>query len=300
MTGNADAHWSIVPAAEFERDASAWDALATSAYPPFMRADFIAPALRQFGIGNERLALCRSSTRAVAMAIVAPRRFAVWETFQPSQLPLGAFVHDGSRPLGELFQTLLRGLPRVAAAVAITQQDPQIVVRPTNTARLRTLDYIETARVVVDKTFDAYWAARGKNLRTNVKRQLARLASENRSARLDVVAAPAGVPAAIVEYGRLESAGWKAAGGTAVAQDNAQGRFYTQVFEAFCARSRARIYRYLVDEQVAAMDLCLEDDGVVVVLKTAYDEAFGSLSPATLMRYAYFRTLFEAGTVRRI
>src|SRR5690242_19424513 len=194
MPGNAEAHWSIVPAAEFDRHSSAWDSLATSAYPPFMQADFISPALRQFGIGNERLAVCKFSTRAVAMAIVAPRRFAVWETFQPSQLPLGAFVHDGSRPLGELLQTLLRGLPRVAAAVAITQQDPQIAARPNETARLRTLDYIDSARVVIDKTFDAYWAARGKNLRTNVKRQLARLASENRSARLAVVNSPAGVP----------------------------------------------------------------------------------------------------------
>ena len=42
----------------------------------------------------------------------------------------------------------------------------------------------------------------------------------------------------------LESAGWKAGSGTAVAPDNAQGRFYRAMLEAFAARGQARIYRY--------------------------------------------------------
>jgi len=196
--------------------------------------------------------------------------------------------------------TLLRALPRVAGVVAITQQDPAIVARPENGPQTSTLDYIDTARIVVDGGFDQYWASRGKNLRTNVKRQRAKLDADKVTMRLDIVDAPEDVAAAIDDYGRLESAGWKAAGGTAVATSNAQGRFYTRVFEAFCGAGKGCIYRLLVDGSVAATDLCIEDAGVVVILKTAYDETFKTISPATLMRHEYFRHLFDGGSVRRI
>ena len=224
----------------------------------------------------------------------------MWETLQPSQLPLGAFVHDGSQMMDGLLRGLLAVLPGIAAIVSITQQDPEIVPRPADNAQLRTLDYIETARVGVQGTFDAYWAKRGKNLRTNVKRAQAKLAQENLRPILDIADTPERVTAAIVDYGRLETAGWKAERGTAVAADNAQGRFYTRVFEAFCGRGKGRIYRFMIGDRVAAMDLCLEDEGVVVVLKTAYDEAFANVSPATLMRHQYFQTLFDSGSVKRI
>ena len=42
------------------------------------------------------------------------------------------------------------------------------------------------------------------------------------------------------------------------------------------------------------------DDEVVVILKTAYDDAFSSVSPATLMRYEYFRSLFDKGGIQCI
>jgi CelD/BcsL family acetyltransferase involved in cellulose biosynthesis len=296
-----DATWQSFPATAIERRATDWDAIVASAgFPPFLRTDFVIPALREFGTGRERLVVYGSQASSSAMAIVSSRRMGIWETFQPSQLPLGAFVRDGRASLEGELHSLIRALPGLAVAIAFTQQDPDLVPRPPDTARLRTLDYIETARVPVEGTFDAYWAARGKNLRTNVKRQRAKLAQESLQATLDVVDAPERVAAAIADYGRLETAGWKAAGGTAVAAENPQGRFYTRVFETFCARGRGRIYRFVIGDKVAAMDLCIEDAGVVVVLKTAYDEAFGNLSPATLMRHEYFRTLFESGSVRRI
>ena len=297
----SDTNWQIFPGNALERHAANWDAIVASAgFPPFLQTAFVIPALAEFGTGRERLAVHGNATSPSAMALVSSRRAGVWETFQPSQLPLGAFVHDGRRSLGDELHALMRALPGLAVAVALTQQDPEIVSRPEDSARLRTLDYIETARVTIEGTFDAYWAARGKNLRTNVKRQWAKLAQENLQARLDVVDAPEQVAAAIVDYGRLETAGWKAAGGTAVAADNAQGRFYTRVFETFCRRGKGCIYRFVIGDKVAAMDLCIEDDEVVVVLKTAYDEAFGNLSPATLVRHEYFRNLFESGSVRRI
>ncbi len=301
MSSATNYRWKTFPVAEFGRRTSDWDAIASvGGYPPFLRSDFLAPAMREFGTGRETLAICDSDGHPVAMGLFSRKMTSAWETFQPSQLPLGAFVHDGARSLENVLDALLPALPGVAAVAAITQQDPVIVGRPADSPRLRTLDYIETARVVVTGSFDDYWAARGKNLRHNVKRQRVKLNDDGVPVRLEIVENRDAVAAAIVDYGRLESAGWKAGVGTAVAADNAQGRFYTSVFESFCAKGTGRIYRYVVGDKVVAMDLCIEDAGVLVILKTAYDETLKNVSPASLMRHEYFRPIFDGGAVKRI
>jgi CelD/BcsL family acetyltransferase involved in cellulose biosynthesis len=185
-------------------------------------------------------------------------------------------------------------------ALALTQQDPASVARPPESMLVETLDYIETAALSLDGTFDDYWAARGKNLKHNVKRQRAKLQEQAIQLSLDMVDAPDGVDAAIADYGRLESAGWKAAEGTAVGPDNAQGRFYRSMFESFCRMGKGRIFRYRFGDQVVAMDLCIERAGVLVVLKTTYDETVKVVSPATLMRYEIVKQLFDEKRLARV
>ena len=73
------------------------------------------------------------------------------------------------------------------------------------------------------------------------------------------------------------------------------------MLEAFARRGAARVYRYFIGERLAAMDLCVEGGGCVVVLKTAYDESLGgTLSPALLMREEACRDIFEDGRFERI
>lgn len=67
---------------------------------------------------------------------------------------------------------------------------------------------------------------------------------------------PDDIAQAIADYGLLESAGWKAEGGTAIHPDNAQGRFYRAMLENFCRQGRGRVYRYRFDDKVVAVDLC--------------------------------------------
>jgi hypothetical protein len=195
---------------------------------------------------------------------------------------------------------LLKALPGIPFSVALTQQDPWLREVPSAGKSLEILPYIDTAWVVVDTDFDSYWNARGKNLRQNVKRQLAKLAAEGTAAELEVLETEADIADAIEDYGRLESAGWKSEGGTAVGADNPQGRFYQTVFARMCRDGLGRIYRFRLADRVAAMDLCVEQGDVMVILKTAYDESFKSVSPASLMRYEYFRRIFEMRRVRRI
>ena len=289
------------PIADFVQRAPEWDGIVSAGdYPSFLRSEFLIPALREFGTGREILVSLGSDGHPAAMAMFSSKLPGVWECFQPSQLPLGAFVQDRGCSLEAILDSLLPALPGIAAVLAVTQQDPAIVGRPVDSPRLRTLDYIDTARVVIAGGFDVYWAARGKNLRHNIKRQRAKLNEEGVRVRLEIVETSEAVPAAIAEYGHLETAGWKAGTGTAVAGDNAQGRFYTSVFESFCGKGQGRIYRYVFGQKVVAMDLCIEDAGVLVILKTAYDETLKSMSPASLMRHDYFQRIFLEGSIKRV
>jgi hypothetical protein len=102
------------------------------------------------------------------------------------------------------------------------------------------------------------------------------------------------VAAAIADYGRLETTGWKSGIGTAVDAANPQGRFYQGMLEAFCRRGDGCILRYWFDDKVVAMNLCIEGFGVMIILKTAYDEALGNqYSPAFMMLEETCRQLFD-------
>ena len=192
-----------------------------------------------------------------------------------------------------------------ALMLGLTQCDPMLMARP---GGAHSFDYIRTARITVQGTFDDYWNARGKNLRNNLKKQRNRLRQDGIATRLEIVRASEDMAGAVADYGRLETTGRKATEGTAVAADNDQGRFYRTMLEALARRGAASVYRYWLDglagpevSRLAAMDLCVEGGGCIVILKTAYDEALGpQLSPALLMREDATRGLFDEGRFERI
>jgi CelD/BcsL family acetyltransferase involved in cellulose biosynthesis len=165
---------------------------------------------------------------------------------------------------------------------------------------LRTIDYIETGWVDVRGSFDNYWKSRGKHLQQNMRTQRTRLAREGINASLEVATHPELVAAAIVDFGRLETAGWKGAAGTALHTDNNQGKFYRAAMTDFCRIGAGRIYRYRFGDRVVAVDLCVESSDVQVLLKTTHDGSFRGLSPSSLMRQEAYRQIFEEGRLRRI
>jgi len=293
--------WTLFPITQFGQFASTWDALSTDVGGlPFLHSRFILPLCDSFGDGNLKIAVCESTQGPLAVGVLSRRGVSHWETFQPSQIPLGAWVMRADLDFEHLLATLAKSLPGVALIIGITQQDPGCVRRPQESSFLRTLDYIQTARVLVTGSFDEYWNLRGKNLRHNMKRQRARLAQDGVATRLEILTRAEDVASAIADYGRLESMGWKVAGGTAISPDNVQGRFYRSMLEAFCYAGQGRIYRYHFGEHLVAVDLCIEGGGALVILKTTYDESIKTFSPASLMRQEAFGRLFEERKIKRI
>jgi CelD/BcsL family acetyltransferase involved in cellulose biosynthesis len=228
------------------------------------------------------------------------RQKGIWQTFQPSQLPLGAWVTNGNVDLVLACNELVRRLPGLTLGIGASQLDPRIQARPDESAKIRTQDYIQTAWVDIEGSFETYWEARGKNLKQNTRKQRNKLQAEGIATRIECITALGDVKKAVEDYGLLESAGWKAADGTAILPDNAQGHFYRKMLENFCSMGRGRIYRYWFDDKVVAMDLCIQDDAAIVILKTAYDESYKAVSPSTLMRQDEFQQLFEEQKFPRI
>lgn len=295
-------NWTLTPASAFAAHAAQWQRLnADSLRSPLLETDFVAPLLQQFGSGREWLATCECDGQIVAMAIVARRKRGAWETFQPSQQPLGLWLSRPGLALPALMDSLLRALPGTPLVLGLTQCDPLLAPPPAPGKRLALLPYIDTARITVGGSFDAYWAARGKNLRSNLKKQRAKLLKEGVATRLQVDRAPQQMAQAVADYGQLESAGWKAHGGTAIHPDNAQGRFYLAMLEGYARRGAASVCRYYFAERLVAMDLCIEGDGSLIVLKTTYDERLSAqYSPALLMREECCQQLFNEARFARL
>jgi CelD/BcsL family acetyltransferase involved in cellulose biosynthesis len=301
MSAGAAVHWDLRPGADWPAVAPLWDRLNGDAGGlPFFAAAFVAPLLEHFGRGDEIVAIARRGDRPVAGAILAPAGRGRVATFQPAQMPLGPWLVANGENGIELADALLRRLPGLTLGLGLSQVDPLLQPRPGRTARVDTLDYIETGWVDVAGSFDTYWEARGKNLRTNMRKQRSKLEGEGVGLHFETLTDPGDVPAAIAEYGRLESAGWKGEMGTSIAPDNVQGRFYTAMLRNFCALGRGRIWQLRFGDKVVAMDLCIESDDTLVVLKTTFDPEYRNVSPAFLMRQEAFRQVFDAGRLRRI
>jgi CelD/BcsL family acetyltransferase involved in cellulose biosynthesis len=294
--------WTLRPASEFGAASAQWMQLhARCQGSPMLAAQFVAPLITEFGSGAELLAACEHGGRTVAMALIAPQGRGAWASFQPAQAPIGLWLQEDAVALSDLLAALMSALPGLPLVFGLTQCDPDLLARPADSHQLRTMDYIDTARITLAGSFDDYWNARGKNLRSNLKKQRAKLDKDAVALRMQISRDVQDVADAVADYGRLESAGWKAGGGTAVSAGNAQGRYYCAMLEGFCRRGAGSIYRYWFGEQLVAMDLCIEDERQIIVLKTTYDESVpNSLSPTLLMREEACRALFAEGRFARL
>jgi CelD/BcsL family acetyltransferase involved in cellulose biosynthesis len=296
-----DYRWKLLPAAELARHRDAWDELlGKTCRHAFLSSGFLLQALKDFAQGDELLAVASTADGWLAAAIVKPRGWGRWASFQPSQLPLGPVLATPGTDITHLAQSLRRALPGPALALGLTQLDEDLFPPPAPSEGLKVLPYIQTAWVDVDRPFDTYWEERGKNLRQNTRKQRRKVEASGSLPRLECLQAEADVAGAVAEFGVLEASGWKAEAGTAIDEQNVQGQFYRGALAEAARGGQLRIYRYRFGDEVVAMDLCVTQRDSIVILKTAYHTAHQAVSPSTLMREEQFKALFEEGRFKRI
>lgn len=194
----------------------------------------------------------------------------------------------------------MRSLPGYAVQFGVLQQDPKCagLSLEGNSNWVEKLDYLQTARIPLEGTFQEYWAAREDRLRRNNDRLRRRMTEKGSTPEFVVIRDPARVRDAVLDCGRLESSGWKASVGTAMSADDPQGRFYRAVLEYYCRRSEGVIYQLRVGGQVVATDLCLTRREMSIVLRTTYDEDWKAYAPGVLLREDIIRSLYAEGRVR--
>lgn len=281
--------------------AAEWDRLnAIRGDLPFLRAHAVALALDIFGNGSERLLVGRRNSIIEALFVVVPAGALRWQTFQPSQLPLGAWVSEPTLSLANLVRSAMRGPLGLCLVFSVTQVDPHLVLREEEAADSHYGDYIDTGWIDIVGSFEEYWNARGKNLRQNMRKQRTKLAAEGITLTMRSLHNPEDMAPAVERYGTLESAGWKANEGTAIHGNNSQGVFYRKLLENSALRDEALVFELLFGDRVVATNLCLKSKKTFVVLKTTYDESIKSYSPAFLLRQMELERLFQEKHVVRL
>jgi len=287
---------------EFDAHRDEWDRLNRQRDNHLLLdSQFVGGLVQHFASRHTLLGISQDSLRP-GIALVEPSRWGFWQTFTPSQSIVGLIqLENRMDQLGQI-RTLMGSLPGYALSFSITQQDPEIPSRVDVMGQEATecIAYMQTVRLTLSGTFEEYWKRRSKNLSHNLSRQRRRLTEQNNRLELVAYRDPTDIAACVARYGTIESAGWKAEAGTAIAPDNAQGLFYRQVLEAFCRRGEGIVYELVLDGKTIASDLCLERNGTLIILKTTYDESIKGLSPGLLMHQNIFELLFQEGRIKVI
>ena len=286
----------------FDQYRQMWDAInRTQGNHILLDSTFVGLLIRHFS-SNETLLGISANSNSPGVVVVTRSRKGFWQTFQPSQAPLGLCVFSDGDNVQDRIQELMRSLPGYAVGFSVLQQDPDYTAFRSldESEKAEVVDYIRTPRLTLEGNFPDYWKGRGKNLVHTLSRQRRRLAERGIQLELVVDRDPDQVSNCIQEYGQLEAVGWKGREGTAVTAGNHQALFYEELLKNFCSQGEAVIYRLLMNGKTIASDLCLQRDAKMMILKTAYDEGIQGISPGMLMHEEIFKALFCQGKIKVI
>jgi len=293
--------WAIHPLDRLDTHADAWSEICSEHYRshPLLDLKFLRPLIRHFADKHVFLAVDRDERRIQSLLIVQRKRWGVWETFTPSQLPVCPAVTRRTGDWLQAWRALLPALPGYAGLLGALRYDPLYYPEPpTDDDRLESVEYATTMSVDLGGGFAAYWQSRKKKLRDNVSRYFRRMQSDGLACRFDAITEPDAVRNATDGYGELETAGWKGREGTALRADNVQGRFYADVLTNFAENSGACVFGLYADDVLVASRLAIAQNGMLVFLKTTYDERFSRYAPGRLLLHRVLERLCDIPDVR--
>jgi CelD/BcsL family acetyltransferase involved in cellulose biosynthesis len=285
--------WETYPAiAWFPKFAEDWDRLNTQLYKrhPFFDSRFVGPLLDYFARGRERLCIYRANGVISGALILRADGIGRWSSFLPSQAQASAILLDDAC----LLQSLLKTLPGFAWEIEFYAIDPRY---SPDFSRLELPKIIsanaDTIGIHPDISFTDFWNKRSKNVRANIRRYLNRAKKEFATPVLSKITDQTEIYAGVDRYGALESAGWKASGGTAVASGNIQGKFYSEVLGRFAQSNQAIVYELYLGDQLAASRLVIASDHIFIILKTTYDEELARFAPGQILLHQVIKDQLE-------
>lgn len=292
----SNVRWQTEPVSEFASIAEQWQNLnSQNSHSLLLTFEFVEPLIRHFPPSENALLLLGYDNESLVCATIVEKvGFGQWQTYQPSQAPIGVFLLDERCNISEILPLIVSQLPGVVLTLGITQQDPDIITVPEKTKHIETLDYIVTGRLTVPANFEDYWKSRSKNSRQNVSKANNRLVKEGIDVSFVIETDKAEITKTVVEYGEMESSGWKAGEGKAININNAQGRYYVEMLSSF-APEQTEIWRYFYNDELVATDLCIHDKETIILLKTTFNENYSKHSPAFCMHVDGIKHAIDKG-----
>ena len=295
-------NWKLLPVKEFNNWSEQWQSLNKTIANnlPIMHPIFVAALIDSFANGDELLAIAEEQDNVIAMGIFYKKTLYSWQSFQPSQAPVGLWLCPNER-LSESLRSLTKALPGFTLRLDILQQDPDISsLAQQATAHIEQSDYIFTSKLAVDQDFDSYFSALGKNQRQNYNKANNRLNKQDVKVRLEIEESPEQMYQSVAQYGNIESNSWKDALGTSVNIDNQQGVFFQRILSEFAKKNNAQVWKYFYDDTLVAIDLCIKNNEQLIILKTTFDSEYSRYSPAINMKLDALKPIFDNRLVQRV
>lgn len=295
-------NWFHVPYSAFPEHKAKWQALNRKTMNlAFFEAEFVDALLAHFFDGDECFVYALKDSEMAFAGFFKPKGKGQWMTCMPSQSPLGLMLH--AEPIDEdILKAICETLPGKVAMLDLLQLDSKFsAFTPADLVEKQA--YITTGNRPIPEDFDAYFKSLGKNMRQNYNKVINRAARAEDTLSTQKVSAPDEVRMAILKYGEIESMGWKAQEGTAISPDNTQGKFYQQALIWLAEKGKACCWYYLINEEVVSVDLCIQQDDTLIILKTTYNEAFNKQSPALMLKIEmlkYYSANLDTEGIRNI
>lgn len=293
-------NWRVLPYTDFPQYKEQWALLNDETMQlAFFEPDFVEALAETFFEGDEKLVLAFEQDILIFAAFMLHQGKGQWSLAMPSQNPLGLMLHKAKTLDNEFISSLAKSLPGKVAMIDFLQTD----TRHTQFEQSKTFEvmpYITTGNRPIAEDFDAYFQSLGKNMRQNYNKV------NNRAARADdklswyKVNDPDDVKEAILKYGEIESSGWKNQQGTAISPDNEQGKFYLQALVELAKKGQACCWYFLINDQIVAIDLCIQKNDCLIILKTTYNEEFNKQSPALMLKIEMLKHYSENREVEGI
>lgn len=284
--------WSLIPLHDgLGSHAAEWDALNLRHFGkhPMLSSLFVKHLLREFGTGKEFLCVLDDGGTVRAMLIVRRRSAFIWQSFLPTQCQLGPTLV----PEAAMLEGLIASLPGKVLQLDLLCNDPQSNPVPDAAPpAARRMMHALTISISLKGSFVSYWADRPRSLVLNQRRYARRVEENGLESRLVKITHPDEVGPALERYARLEGAGWKGRRGTALDSTREQYRFYNDLLCEAAKLSCTVVYELWLGDRLAASRLAMSDNGILVMLKTAYDEELACYAPGRLLLRAAIEEAF--------
>jgi len=270
---------------------------------PLLDLDLISLSLKFFKTCNVVLAVGKINNKTHVITLIESTIFLRKKLFQPTQLPLCPIVIS-KRIANEstLIYNMLHALPGHPLSIDLKHIDPDYTNLPDLVDGVYSEKIIYGTTITIDTStgFERFWKERPKKLRQNIARYLRRLEKEQIFYRLEVVTSTDKMESSVQMYGDIESTGWKGKLGTAIHKSNVQGEFYSELLTLFSKNNGARIYNLYYNKQLVASRLAIHNNGILVFLKTTYDENSSKYAPGRIMLYLAIQDSFKNDKITKI